>query len=102
MSDQRPFKITDARGGTAIPVRVTTGAERPEISGKEDGMLRVRLTAASASGAANQELRTLLASLLNVADSAIAIVAGEGARDKIVSVDDLSSAEVEERLGIAD
>lgn len=104
MMPRRKFEITDARGGTAIPVRVVTQADRSELAGiQDDGVLKVRLKASPAgSQAANDELLELLAGKLGVATETVEIVAGENAREKIVSVEGITAAEVESRLGIGD
>jgi hypothetical protein len=103
MTGKRRFEITDARGGTALPVRVVTQAEAAEIVGlQEDGVLKVRLVASPAGDpAANAELIQLLASVLGVARNKLEIVAGEHTREKIVSVEGLTSAEVESLLGLS-
>jgi uncharacterized protein len=100
MPVNRKFEITDARGGAALTIRVVTQAERTEIAGvQEDGLLKVRLMASPAGDpAANQELIEFLAWQLGVPVDHIEIVAGAGAREKIVSIEGLTSSQVEERL----
>jgi uncharacterized protein (TIGR00251 family) len=100
MPVNRKFEITDARGGAAITVRVVTQAERTELAGvQEDGLLKVRLMASPAGDpAANQELIDFLAEQLDVPADHIEIVAGMGGREKIVSIEGLTSSQVEERL----
>ena len=99
----RKFEITDAKGGAAFTVRVVTRSETSELVGiQEDGMLKVRLKAPSAGDqAANEELVSLLAAELGVGANKIEIVAGAGARDKLVSVEGISTADVEARFGSA-
>lgn len=101
MDGRRKFEITDAARGAAFTVRVVTRAERAEIAGvTDDGTLRVRLTAPSAGdAAANAELVDLLAAALDVDPRQLEIVAGTAARDKLVSVDGISTAHVEAALG---
>ncbi|MFZ4828939.1 MAG: DUF167 domain-containing protein [Phototrophicaceae bacterium] len=84
----RRFEITDATGGAAFPVRVTTKAAEGEVVGVEEGILRVRLVASPAGDpTANQELITLLATYLQVDASQIEIVAGIEGREKIVTIE---------------
>ncbi len=101
MSQNRKFEITDARGGAAFAVRVVTKAEVSEIVGtQEDGALRVRLIASPAGDpAANQELVQLLAKQLQVSTNKIEIVAGAGGRDKMISVEGITTADLETRFG---
>lgn len=96
----RKFQITDARSGAALPVRVVTQAARAELVGiQDDGLIRIRLTAPNAGdSAANQELIALLAELLGVQPNRMAVVAGEQGRDKIISIDGMSSSDVERIL----
>ncbi|MBE2182564.1 MAG: DUF167 domain-containing protein [Anaerolineae bacterium] len=93
----RRFEITDARGGAALSVRVVTQAERTEIAGvQDDGVLKIRLVASPAgSPSANQELVVFLAGQLGVPAKNVAVVAGENGREKIVSIEGLSVAQVE-------
>lgn len=97
MAANRKFEITDARGGAALNIRVVTQAEQTEIVGvQDDGVLKVRLMASPAGDpAANQELIEFLALRLGVAPDQLEIVAGASGREKIVSVEGLTSAQVE-------
>jgi uncharacterized protein YggU (UPF0235/DUF167 family) len=97
----RKFEITDARGGSALTIRVVTQAQETELAGiQEDGVLKVRLVNSPAGDpAANQELLEFLASRLGTTTEHLEIVAGAGGREKIVSIEGMTSAEVEQRLG---
>lgn len=97
----REFKITDARGGAALGVRVTTRATSTEIAGRlDDGTLKVRLQASPAGDpAANKELTEFLAQRLGVELEKIEIVAGHDSRDKILSIEGLTTDQVEDKLG---
>lgn len=98
--NDREFKITDARGGAALGVRVVTRATETEIVGRnEEGALKVRLTAGPAGDpAANAELVRFLADKLGVSADKIEIVAGADKRDKILSIVGISTEEVEQKL----
>jgi uncharacterized protein (TIGR00251 family) len=97
----RQFKITDAKGGAAFTVRVVTRAAETEFAGlQEDGSLKVRLQASPAGDpAANKELIDFLAKQLKVDVKKIEIVAGAEGRDKLVSVEGISTQDVERILG---
>ena len=97
MPADRKFEITDARGGAALNIRVVTQADRTEIVGiQEDGVLKIRLMASPAGDpAANRELIEFLAARLGVSTDHFEIVAGANGREKIVSVEGVSSAQVE-------
>jgi uncharacterized protein (TIGR00251 family) len=100
MPGDRKFEITDARGGAALSIRVVTMADKTEIAGvQEDGMLKIRLKSSPAGEpAANRELINFLAEQLGVTPDRLEIVVGENGREKIVSIEGLSSSQVEERL----
>jgi uncharacterized protein YggU (UPF0235/DUF167 family) len=102
MSD-RKFEITDAKSGAAFPVRVTTRANEGEVVGVDDeNILRVRLVASPAGDpAANEELIGLLASFLEVDPGNIEIVAGEEGREKLVSIDGVTVADIDAKLNEA-
>lgn len=97
---ERKFEITDARGGSALGVRVVTQAESTEIAGKtEEGTLKVRLVASPAGDpSANEELLSFLASKLGVDKKKLEIVAGAGNRDKIISIEGMTTGQVEAKL----
>lgn len=96
----REFKITDAQHGAAFTVRVVTRANDVEIVGvQDDGSLKIRLTEAPGEGRANAQLIAFLADVLEVDPAQIEIVAGEDKPNKIVSVENVTTAWIEERLG---
>lgn len=95
----RKFRLHDGKHGAALTVRVTPRARRNEFGGLlEDGTLRVRITAPPTEGKANQALVAFLAEVLDVRKSRIEIVAGQKGLDKIISVLEMTSQEVEKRL----
>ena len=100
MPANRKFEITDARGGAALSIRVVTQAERTEIVGRqEDGALKIRLMASPAGDpSANRELIEFLAARLGVSTDHIEIVAGAGGREKIVSVEGITTDQIDEML----
>lgn len=96
---KRNLEITNASGGAAFNVRVVTRASAGEIAGVgDDGILKVRLTASSVEGAANEELVGILANALGLEAKYLDIVAGEKHKDKIVSIEGLSPEVLEEKL----
>jgi uncharacterized protein YggU (UPF0235/DUF167 family) len=98
----RKFQITSAKGGAAFAVRVVTRSDEAGLAGtQEDGALRVRLTASDAGDPeANRELVGFFAELLGVKQSNVEIVAGQSQRDKLVCVLNVSSDDLEQKLGI--
>jgi uncharacterized protein len=101
MSSRKFNNITDARGGAAIAVRVVTRSAKTEIVGVEEdsGALKVRLMASPAGDpAANKELIAYLAERLDVPADKLMIVIGADSRDKMISVEGITTADVEQRL----
>ncbi len=99
MSNQRAFHLHNGRRGAAITVRVIPKASRNEIAEVQaDGTIKIRLTAAPVEGQANKALIEYLAEILDVAKSKIEIIAGHSGRDKLVSILDLDSETVEQKI----
>lgn len=87
---KRKFRFHNGKTGSALAVRVTPRASRDEIAEVlSDGTIRIRLTAPPVEGKANKALIKFLAKVLDVPPSRIEIVAGEGGRDKLVSIVDM-------------
>ncbi|MEO8433723.1 MAG: DUF167 domain-containing protein [Pyrinomonadaceae bacterium] len=80
------LKYTKQDGSVTFQVRVVPRASRSEIAGEHDGALRVRVTAPPVDGAANEEVKRLIARRLGVPRSAVEIVAGETSRLKRLRV----------------
>lgn len=79
-------------------MRVQPRASREELGGERAGALLVKLTSPPAEGAANRALLRLLAKRLGLPASAIRILHGAGARDKLLLVEGLSPAALLQRL----
>lgn len=94
MSGQKKF--SDGKHGAALPVRVIPRASRNEIvEVLSDDTVKIRLTAPPVEGKANQELIKFLSDILNTPKSKIEIVAGATGRDKLVSILDMKTTEVQ-------
>ena len=92
-------KFTNGKYGSALPVRVTPRSSRNEIVGiMSDNTVKIKLTAPPVDGKANKELVNFLADVLRVPKSSVNIVAGETGRDKLVSILDLDTEEVHQKL----
>jgi uncharacterized protein len=73
-------------GRLSFNVRVVPRASRSEVVGEHDGALRVRIAAPPVDGAANDELVRLLARVLGVTRTAVAVTAGQTSKLKRVAV----------------
>ena len=73
-------------GDLLFRVQVVPRASRSEVVGEHNGALRVRLAAAPVDGAANDELRRLLARTFNVPRSSVQLVSGLDSRTKRIRI----------------
>jgi uncharacterized protein (TIGR00251 family) len=91
--------LHNGKKGSALAVRVTPRSSRNEIAEiSNDGTLKIRLTAAGDDIKINQELVSFLAEILEVPRSRVEIVAGVSGKDKLISILDLDSDELQDRI----
>ncbi|GMV86490.1 MAG: hypothetical protein AMXMBFR80_23450 [Dehalococcoidia bacterium] len=84
-----------------LPVRVTPRASRDGIDGFDpEGVLRIRVTAAPADGAANAAVVKLLARALDLAARDVVLVSGATGRRKVFEIP-LEAAEARARVDAA-
>jgi len=88
-------------GETIIAVRAQPGARRDEIVGLRDGVLVARVSAPALEGRANQALCRLIARSLGIRRSQVSILRGERARDKLVRVEGIGRADINDAFGPA-
>ena len=86
---------------TRLRVRVSPGASRTAVSGRHGEAWKVRVAAPPEAGRANEAVVSLLAETLSLPRRSVTLVAGLGARDKVVEVAGLEQAEAERRLAAA-
>ena len=94
---RRTRKVARAEGGL-LPVRVKSRAARDEVVGWQGSALRVSVTAAPEAGHANSAVIELLAEAFGVPRSAVELVRGRAARDKLFRVAGHSLDELRARL----
>jgi uncharacterized protein len=87
--------LTESAQGISFAVRVQPRARRNAITGELGDALKVALTAPPLEGRANEELIAFFSELLKVSRSAVAILAGEQNRNKIVRIGGISRAQLE-------
>ncbi len=83
-------------GSITLVVRVTPRARGSAVEGLREGVLRVRVAAPPAEGAANAALVRLLAKALHVPPSAVEIVRGARSREKLVRLPAAAAAALAE------
>src|ERR1043165_2182982 len=98
MSD-RKFNLHDGKRGSALAVRVTPRASRNEIVELlDDGTIKVQSAAPHSDDEANKTLIDFLSEVLGVPKSRLDIVAGASGRDKLISVVDMDTETVHQRI----
>lgn len=99
---KREFNITGASQGAAVNVKIIPLARQGEVVGLEpDGSVTVRVVSPPAGAAVNEELRELLAGVLNIRPSDVEIVAGLGDRRKLVAIYNVQAGDLERLLSDA-
>jgi uncharacterized protein len=83
---------------TKVPVKVLPGAARNEIAGLQNGVWRIKIAAPADKGKANKELIDFLSEVIAVKKVDITILKGHTSHNKIIAVEGLSPAEVNQRL----
>jgi uncharacterized protein len=100
-SEFQRLAIHDHRGIVRLDVAVRPRSSRSAVLGVREGALSVALRAAPAEGAANDELRALLARSLEVRRGDVVIVLGASSRGKVVEVNGVTAEEARDRLARA-
>jgi uncharacterized protein len=99
MKSERKFKLHNGQSGAAITVRVTPKASRNEIVEiMNDGTVKVRLITPLDEAQTNQTLVNYLAEVLEIPASQIEVVAGHSEKDKLITVLNLDTTIVQERI----
>ena len=92
------FQINEFKNGLTFEIQVTPRASRAEITGWQDGALKLKVTAQPVEGAANLACINLLAQALKLRKSQLEILAGAKSRKKIVLAKDISKEDLEEKI----
>ena len=83
---------------TIIKIKLIPRSSRNEIIGKENDVIKIKLTAPPVEGKANKALVSFLAKKLGVPKRDIEIVSGERSREKFLKINGLSIEEVMGKL----
>jgi uncharacterized protein len=90
--------LHSSASAVTFAVRVHPRAKKDAISGIIGDALKLSLTAPPVDGKANEACIRFLADSLRVPRSSVTIAAGETSRNKVIRVQGLTAAQVEERL----
>ena len=94
-------KNKEAAAAVTLAIRIQPRASKNEVIRREDGGIKIRLTAPPVDGAANEALVRFLADTFSVSKSQVEIISGHTSRDKIVRIHGTSEADAERLLNIA-
>ena len=94
-------RVVAAADGVRLQLRVKPGGRADRLVGPHDGALKLEVRAAPERGRANEAVIRLLAGVLGVGRSQVAVIAGTTGRDKVVSVSGPSAVDVARRLEAA-
>lgn len=83
-----------------LRVRLQPRAKRDEVVGPRGEALIVRVSAPPVDGRANVALCKLLARVLDVPPTTVAVVRGATSREKLVRVERIGSEELRRRFGL--
>ncbi len=81
-----------------LPIRVIPRSSREGVDGERGGRTVIRVNAPPVDGKANAAVVRVVANALGVPRGAVTVLRGERSRDKVISVDGLSDAELRRRL----
>jgi uncharacterized protein (TIGR00251 family) len=95
------LEITERGGAVRFSVHVRPRSSRCVVLGVREGALDVALTAPPAEGAANEELRKLLARALDVRRADVNIIVGPSSRSKLLEVNGISPDTTRDKLAKA-
>ena len=90
--------LTESGGGVRFAVRVKLRASKSRVVGVTNGKLEVAVAAPPVDGAANAELVRTVAAALGTAKTKIGIVSGATSRNKLLSVEGSTAADVRARI----
>ena len=86
---------------TRVRLRVAPGATRAGVVGRHGDAWKVRVTAPAEGGRANDAVVRLLADTFELTRTAVTLVSGHSARDKIVELAGIQPEDIERRLSSA-
>ena len=81
-----------------LKIRVNPRSSRNQITGWQDDVLSIKLTAPPVEGAANKACVEFLADQLGVKKSQVTLVSGTTGRDKVFEIEGLLQNEIRSKL----
>ena len=93
------IKCIEKEAAVAFIVRVVPRASKSEIVGEHEGNLKVRISSPPVDGAANEELKRLLAKQFGVSISAVEIVYGHSSKTKQIRIAGVTAEQLQSVAG---
>ncbi|MDR3181454.1 MAG: DUF167 domain-containing protein [Planctomycetaceae bacterium] len=91
-SGESVLPVTSVDGGIVIQVKAFPGAKRNEVSGIQDGALKVYVTQIAEKGKANAAVRKVLVKSLKLKNSQVELISGETSHLKKFLLKEVSAA----------
>jgi uncharacterized protein (TIGR00251 family) len=98
MSAEETWTLREDADGCRLKIHVTPRASRTEVGGVHGGVLKLKVQAPPADGAANEAVVKFLANLFGVSKSRILIDRGLSSRNKTVLVAGVGKSRILETL----
>jgi uncharacterized protein (TIGR00251 family) len=87
-----PLRETET--GVIFRIRVVPRTSRSEAAGIQGDALKLRITAPPVEGKANRECARMVAELLGVKRTQVAIISGHASRTKTIAVEGVKAKEI--------
>jgi uncharacterized protein (TIGR00251 family) len=92
------INLKESKKGLTFDIQVIPHASRAEISGVQEGALKLKVTAPPVEGAANEACIKLLAGELGLKKSRMEILSGSKSRRKTILVKNTNKSDLESRI----
>jgi len=90
--------IREYKNGVVFPAQVQPRAKKSQVTGVQEGALRIKIGAPPVEGAANEALIKLLSRFLGIRKTSIEILKGKSAHRKLIHCRNLGSEELKHIL----
>lgn len=92
------LRIQEKENVVHFTIRVVPKASHSELTGFQDGTLKLRITSPPVDGRANNECIRVIADFLGIKKGQVTIVSGYTSRIKTIAVEGLTAKEIGARL----
>lgn len=85
-----------------LAVQITPNAPRSQVVGWLEDRLKIKVKAPAVEGKANAELLRFLSETLDIRPNCVHLLRGDTARQKLIGIEGLDLAQINEKLGQKD